>query len=271
MASSLKIKPEIDPRALAKAREQLDKVREPTTKAAKEIVATFRTFDSSAKSLTKTMESSRDSAKDYNRDLRKAETAAQKMRTALSKAERDLGASDKHVRAMRKEYRAAKKQVKQLRTQSDAVADATERTARAEAKATKNARRRVKVLEKARGALKGGLKGLAVGAAGLGAAVTAGAGALLTNSFSGLLEGADAAKKSLSFTTEEFGRMQHAAEMSGVSMENVDKGLSNLNVKLANPNDATTKAIAELGINLEELTAAGGEQRLGMVADAIGG
>ena len=77
----------------------------------------------------------------------------------------------------------------------------------------------------------------------------------------------------LGVTTQSLAGLRLAADLAGVSSEELEKAMGKLQVKAyeaAAGNDEATKSLAKLGIPIKELSAAQPDQQLRMVADAVG-
>lgn len=129
-------------------------------------------------------------------------------------------------------------------------------------------------LEKVQGKLQG-LSGslLTVGGALLGAGGGIKAGLMyVTNTFSQMGDGmAKAAKRSM-MTTEEFSRLSHVADQSGVSVGALDISLRYLNrnaAEAARGSKVAQRAFEQLGISASDLEGLSGTERLGLVADKL--
>lgn len=100
-------------------------------------------------------------------------------------------------------------------------------------------------------------KTVTISAAAVGAAITGVAGTLMAMAHSGA-ETADAVGKTaaaLGMTTQEYGRLQFAAEQSGVSSEQFMGTISRLNKEIASTKDSTNAsatALGKLGVSVKE-------------------
>lgn len=68
-------------------------------------------------------------------------------------------------------------------------------------------------------------------------------------------------------TVEGVNALQYAADLSGVEMEALSEQVRKLNAVLANPSDATKKALADLGLSAEQLLKMDVDKRVAVLSD----
>lgn len=68
-------------------------------------------------------------------------------------------------------------------------------------------------------------------------------------------------------TVDGVNALQYAADLSGVQIEALSEQVRKLNATLANPSDATKKALAELGLSAEQLLKMDVDQRVAVLSD----
>lgn len=109
----------------------------------------------------------------------------------------------------------------------------------------------------------------ATGAAVLGAGITAGAVAAASRIRSEM----DRAAKSANLTVEEFSRLKHAAELSGTSVEQVEKAASVLQRQISKGklDESFAGGLRALGVDAKALGGKSAEQQLALLADAMQG
>lgn len=83
---------------------------------------------------------------------------------------------------------------------------------------------------------------------------------------------ADAAAKSANLAVDEYGRLKHSAELSGSSINTVDKATRNLTKVLGKKlSPDVSKALESIGLSADDLRKARPEKQLGMIGDALKG
>lgn len=164
-----------------------------------------------------------------------------------------------------------------LKRLGDAGADAGGRVVRRMADAAKSiagVNKEVDGTEKAAGRLRRALGSIGTG-------ITLGIGNKIAGIATGLLGDAitaperiraqaDAAAKSANLSVEEYGRLKHAAELSGASIEIVDKATRKMTSILGKKQPPeVAQALSTLGLSSERLKKARPEEALGAIGDAL--
>lgn len=265
------LKPKLDPKALKLAEGKLKKLFDPTEKVIKATTRAVRGFQSSFEKVDKISKSTARSAKESLKARRAAQKEAEKMGAALRKAEKHMGAGSRELKQMRSDYKRVLGTVKEIGRETDKRIRSERAAARAEAR---RARFRA-VAGRAAGGVRAGAAGVARGAGraavGVAAAGVAGVAAGLV-----MLEktraSADRAAKSANLGVEEFGRLKHAAELSGTSIEVVEKSTQKLESLLSKkPTAEFSGGLKALGLEAKQLQGLKPEQQLSLIADAMQG
>lgn len=265
------LKPKLDPAALKKADTQLKKLFDPTQKVIKETTTAVRGFQSSFAKVDKLSKSTVKSAKDGLKVRKAAQAEAEKMATALRKAEKHMSAGSAELKQMKREYGRVLATVHE-------IGRATEKRIRSEQAAARSEARRARMRSfagRVGGGVRSGAQSAVAGTARVGAGIAAaglaaGVGALA------LIEktraAADATAKNGTLAVREYGRLAHAAELSGTSIESVTQSSAKLNLLLSRkPSEDFKGALGDIGVDIDKLRAAKPEQQLEMIADGMQG
>lgn len=124
---------------------------------------------------------------------------------------------------------------------------------------------------------KGQLLGFAKGAAVVGAAITSAAvaaGAVAVRGFLSLGDTLDKMSQRTGFSVEALSELKHAAELSGTSLETVEKGVRGMQRGLLDAERGLSTAVDnldDLGLSLSELKGLSPEQQFELIASRVAG
>lgn len=291
----LQIKPTLDEAALKRAEGKLDKAFSAPSRALKQVEKDVKSFFRGAEKISESLGKSRRTSKEWSKDLSRSKDTLKRMSSELREAERTLGRESKTVREMRKQMQLAQKAHMALVQDGARAVSNFERIESAnkriaahqksiaasqrklssirESQAAARAERRAALPGRIGGAVQGGARSLVGGAGRLAAGGALGALALGGAAFASLnktREAMDRAAKSANLTVREFGRLEHAATLSGTSIEVVEKSTQKLSSLLAKKPTAEFQAAMDaLGLSVEDLQALSPEEQLKRVADGM--
>lgn len=276
---TVKIRPEIDAAALRKAEEQLGKAFSPTGQAVSGLKKAFNGFYREANKVGDALRKDDKTAKEWAKSVATAERNAQAMRRELLEVEQTLGRSHRTVRAMRAEYAKVALEVARVsRSESrrSMLLGTDEGAITAQLEGMKKRLKSRGLLGLGADALGAGAAGIgrmAAGAARVGGLAALGIGAGAVAAASQIRAEMDRAAKSANLTVREFGRLKHAAELSGTSVEAVEKATSVLgkNLSKGKLDEGFAGGLRALGVAAKDLAGLSPEEQLAVLADALKG
>ncbi len=263
------LKPKLDPKALKLAETKLKKLFDPTEKVIKQTTRAVRGFQSSFEKVDKISKSTTRSAKESLKARRAAQKEAEKMGAALRKAEKHMSAGSRELKQMRSDYKRVLGTVKEIGRETDKRIRAERRAARAQARRDRMRAFAGRVGSGVRSGSGAAIRGVARAGTGVAVAGLAAGAGILT-----LVEktraAADATAKNGTLAVKEYGRLAHAAELSGTSIQAVTQSSAKLNMQLSKkPSKDFTDALGDIGVDLAALRKAKPEKQLEMIADGM--
>lgn len=289
---TVKIRPELDAAALRKAEAALEKAFSPTARGVQGLKSAFSGFFREAEKVGSALQTNRSDSKKWAKSLEEAQKRVVEMKRGLDQATAALGENHTLVREMRVEYAKLALEVGKVKREEQArmaaLASAEAQAARAKARRELLVGRGPTLGDRLRGgmdrlqergafglasdAIDAGARGagrLAVGGALAGVGAVAGAAAAASK----IRTEMDRAAKSANLTVTEFSRLKHAAELSGTSVEQVEKATSVLQRQLSKGklDESFAGGLRALGVDAKAIGGKSAEQQLALLADAMQG